>query len=142
MSIEKEKNNLRDIKEQVPTLEIKSHPSEIMDLDEETVAIAKAKLAGLDFEKIYGDEDRSSPELMVRTQAKKIRELFHTPDDIKVAFSSGQSITQARKDMMIDGICIQFVKDYCKKCQIDFADDAEALIKVGFARDRIGDVNV
>ena len=140
--IEKQKRNLSIIRDRQTSVEIKEHPPELMDLDEATVAVARAKLAGLDFENIYGDEDRSSPELMVRTQARKIRELFQTPSELKFAFSSEQKEAQTKKDMMIDGIDLNFVKSYCLKKQLDFTDDAEALIKVGFENDKSGDANV
>jgi len=137
-----DKDNLRNLNVRRTTVEIKEHPPEIMELDEETVAIAKAKLAGLDFENIYGDEDRSSPELIVRAQAKKIRELFQTADELRFAFSSEQKIAQAQKDMMIDGIDLEFVKSYCQKKQLDFSSDDEALIRIGFENDRLGEANV
>ena len=142
MSQRKDKNNLRSITAEMPTIEIKSHPPEIMELDEETVAIAKAKLAGIDFENIYGDEDRFSPELMIRSQSKKIRELFRSPSELKFAFSSDQKLAQAKKDMMIDGIDLDFVKQYCKKRQLDFVDDTLALVFIGFEINESGDTNV
>ena len=137
-----DKDNLRNLNVRRTTVEIKEHPPEIMELDEETVAIAKAKLAGLDFENIYGDEDRSSPELIVRAQAKKIRELFQTADELRFAFSSEQKIAQAQKDMMIDGIDLEFVKSYCQKKQLDFSSVDEDLIRIGFDNDRLGEANV
>lgn len=137
-----DKDNLRKLNLRRPSVEIKEHPPEIMELDEETVAIAKAKLAGLDFENIYGDEDRTSPELMIRTQAKKIRELFQTADELILSFSSEQKIAQASKDMMIDGIDLEFVKNYCQKKQLDFTNDAEALIRVAFENESSGEANV
>lgn len=142
MSIEKNKTNIIDLGSQMPTIEIKQHPKEILDLDEETIAIARAKLAGLNFDDIYGDEDRTSPELMIRTQANKIRELFRTPEELKRAFSSPQKIEEAQKDMMIDGIDLEFVKSYCAKRQTRFHDDAQALLAVGFDQDKSGDANV
>lgn len=142
MNQEKNKSNLRRIKGQMPKIEIKSHPPEIMDLDEETVAIAKAKLAGLDFVNIYGDEDRSSSELMVRIQAKKIRELFQSPSELRLAFSSEKQIAHAQKYMIIDGIDLEFVKEYCQKRQLDFSCDVEALMIVGFESHRSGEANV
>ncbi len=142
MSPEKNNSNLRNIKDQMPTIEVKPQPPEIMELDEEIVAVGKAKLAGLDFENIYGDEDRSIPEFMFRTQAKKIRELFQTPNELKIAFSSEQKIAQSQKDMLIDGIDLDFVKRYCQKSQIDFVDDADALMIVGFEINSAGDTNV
>lgn len=142
MSIEKSKPSLFELDPSLPTIEIKPHPKEILDLDEETVAIARAKLAGVDFEEIYGDEDRTSPELMIRTQATKIRELFGTPEELRAAFSSPRRVEEAHKDMMIDGIDLEFVKSYCTKRQIQFVDDAHALLAVGFGRAKSGDANV
>lgn len=124
------------------TIEIKPHPLEILDLDEETVAIARAKLAGVDFTEIYGDEDRSSPELMIRIQAQKIRELFKNPDELKQAFSSPQKIAETQKDMMIDGIDLNFVCSYCERRQINFKTDAEALMLIGFGSQKLGELNV
>ena len=142
MSIEKNKRKRLDFEGKVPNVEIKQHPQEILELDDETVAIGRAKLAGVDLGDIYGDEDRTSPELMIRTQAMKIRELFRSPSELKAAFSSERKIEEARKDMMIDGIDLEFVKSYCRKKQLEFSDDAEALVKVGFEYDRSGDANV
>lgn len=136
------KDKLRAIKRRGTTFEIKEHPPELLELDEETLAVARAKLAGLDFERIYGDEDRSSPELMIRTQAKKVRELFQSAVEVKLAFSSEQKVAQAKRDMMIDGIDLEFVKSYCRKKQLSFTDDSEALILIGFNQDRSGDANV
>ena len=82
MSQEKGTENLKYLGRGQPTVEIKEHPPELLELDEETVAIAKAKFSGVDLDGIYGDEDRSSPELIVRVQSKKIRDLFETVDDI------------------------------------------------------------
>lgn len=121
-----------DPKNKTTTVSIKPHPPEILELDEETVSIARAKLAGFDFTEIYGDEDRSSPELMIRNQAQRIRELFRTPDELKLAFSSPKKIEEAYKDMMIDGIDLDFVKSFCFKRQLDFAGDEEALLLVAF----------
>ena len=126
---------------QLPTVEIKEHPPEILELDEETVAIAKAKFAGIDLDGIYGDEDRSSSDLMVKIQAKKIRELFETSANLRAAFSSEQRIEQAMKDIMIDGIDLTFIKAYCGKRQWDFATDAEALIWVAFENERSRETN-
>jgi hypothetical protein len=142
MSIEKSKAKIIDLGSQMPTIEIKQHPKEILDLDEETIAIARAKLAGMNFDDIYGDEDRTSPELMIRTQANKIREFFRTPEELKRAFSSPQKIEEAQKDMIIDGIDLEFVKSYCAKRQIRFDNDAQALLVVGFDQDKSGDANV
>lgn len=141
MSVEKDRSKTLEFTPQVPTVEIKPHPKEILDLDEETVAIARAKLAGVNFDEIYGDEDRTSPELLIRTQARKIRELFGTPEELNRAFSSPQKIGETQKDMMIDGIDLDFVKSYCFKKQIQFADDAQALLAVGFDRENSGDIN-
>lgn len=137
-----DKDNLSDLNRRQTTVEIKEHPPELMELDEETVAIARAKLAGLDFEGIYGDEDRSSPELMIRTQAIKIRELFQTAAELKIAFSTEQKIAQARRDMIIDGIDLEFVKNYCYKKQLSYSSNAEALILIGFEHEKSGEANV
>ncbi len=142
MSIDRDKTKPLDFEGKVPTVEIKQHPQAILDLDEETIAIARAKLAGIDFDEIYGDEDRSSPELMIRTQATKIRELFRSPSELMAAFSSESKIKEARKDMKIDGIDLEFVRRYCRKKQLEFGDDAEALIKVGFDNFDAGEANV
>lgn len=138
------KNNtpIIDFNLQMPTIEIKPHPKEILDLDDETVAIARAKLSGVDFTDIYGDEDRTSPELMIRTQASKIRELYRTSVELKDAFSSPQKIKEAYRDMSIDGIDLDFVRNYCTKKQIYFYDDAQALIIVGFPEELSGEANV
>lgn len=142
MSIEKHKSNIKELISQTPTIEIKQHPKEILDLDEETVAIARAKLAGIDFDEIYGDEDRTSPELMIRTQASKIRDLFRTPEELIRAFSSPQKIEEAQKDLIIDGIDLIFVKSYCTRRQIRFDSDAQALLAVGFPQEYSRDANV
>lgn len=142
MSQDKTKSNVIDLMSSTPIVEIKLHPKEILDLDEETVAIARAKLAGIDFAEIYGDEDRSSPGLMIRTQAQKIRDLFQTPDELRRAFSSPKKTEEAQKDMMIDGIDLDFVRSYCQKNQIKFENDMQALINIGFANERAGEANV
>lgn len=138
MSQEKNDGNLRKLKDQVPTIEIMEHPPELLELDEETVAIARAKFAGVDFDGIYGDADRSSPELIVRTQAKKIRELFQTADELRDAFSTDQKRSLAMKDMLIDGIDLQFVKTYCQMKQWKFEDDARALELIAFDSESSG----
>ena len=134
MSHELEKKRVikLNVDSQTSSPTIKQHPKEILDLDDETVSIARAKLAGIDFTDIYGDEDRSSPELLIRAQANRIRELFRTPAELKESFSSEQKIKESQKDMMIDGIDLDFVKDYCRKKQLDFESDVEALLLVGF----------
>jgi len=133
MSQELEKKRVVQIKKESTTKPtIKPHPKEILDLDEETVSIARLKLAGVDFDEIYGDEDRSSPELMIRTQANRIRDLFRTPKELKESFSTPQKIKESQKDMMIDGIDLDFIKDYCNKKQMDFESDDEALLLVAF----------
>lgn len=142
MSKERFKSKVINLGSSIPTMEIKPHPKEILDLDEETVAIARAKLAGVDFDEIYGDEDRTSPELMIRTQAVKIRELFRTPEELKRAFSSPQKIDESHKDMSIDGIDLDFVKSYCAKKQIEFSNDAHALLIVGFVQQNSGETSV
>lgn len=144
MSNEQNKHKIRSIDTNIKTttVTIKPHPQEILDLDEETVSIARAKLAGFDFTEIYGDEDRSSPELMIRTQAQRIRELFRTPAELKTAFSSPKKIEEVHKDMMIDGIDLDFVKSYCFKRQMDFANDEEALLLVAFNSTNEADANV
>jgi hypothetical protein len=142
MSIEKFKSKVIDLGSSMPTIEIKPHPKEILDLDEETVAIARAKLAGVDFDEIYGDEDRTSPELMIRTQALKIRELFRTPEELKRAFSSPNKIKESLKDLVIDGIDLEFVKAHCVRRQIRFDSDAQALLAVGFDQEQLGSANV
>lgn len=121
---------------------IKPHPKEILDLDEVTVSVARAKLAGVDFAESHGDEDRSSSELLVRIQAKRIRELFRTPGELKKAFSSAKKIESTYKDMMIDGIDLEFVKNYCDKMHIVFNSDVEALLIVGFKDVVSGELNV
>lgn len=142
MSHDKTKSNVIDLMSNTPIVEIKPHPEEILDLDEETIAIARAKLAGIDFADIYGDEDRSSPELMIRTQAQKIRELFRTPEELKQAFSSPKKIEEAQKDMMIDGIDLEFVRSYCQRKQIKIENDMQALMAIGFTNERVGEANV
>lgn len=126
----------------VPKVEVKPHPPEVMELDELTIAIAKAKFAGMDFDDIYGDSDRISSELRVKIQAQKIRDLFETMDQIRFAFSSEQKKNEALKDLLIDGIDLEFVKTYCKKKQLEFSDDAEALIKIAFEATNTGHANV
>ena len=76
MSFVKDKNNIVRMASTVPTIKVQPHPEEILDLDEDTIAIGRAKLAGIEFDELYGQEDRVSPELMIRQQAQKIRELF------------------------------------------------------------------
>lgn len=142
MSIEKNKSNIRRINDKTPKVEIVPHPDEILDLDEETVAIARAKLAGLDFDEIYGDEDRTSSELIVRIQAQKIRDLFQTPEGLRLAFSSEEKDREARKDMIIDGIDLEFVKDYCRKKQIACESDFVALLAIGFENLNVVGLNV
>ncbi len=139
MSIEKDKSNLRRINNKTPKVEIVPHPEEILVLDEETVAIARAKLAGLDFDEIYGDEDRTSPELMVKIQAQKIRDLFQTPEGLKLAFSSDEKIREARKDMIIDGVDLDFVRKYCEKKNLSVSNEVNMLVEVGFKN--LGDLN-
>lgn len=124
------------------TIEIKPHPLEILELDEETVAIARAKLAGVDFTEIYGDEDRSSPELMIRIQTQRIRDLFQTKDELALAFSSAQKTEQTYKDMQIDGIDLAFIRLYCERRQLKFKNDVEALMQIGFGSQGFGEVNV
>lgn len=140
MSQDKIKSNVIDLMSNTPIVEIKPHPEEILDLDEETIAIARAKLAGIDFDEIYGDEDRSSPELMIRTQAQKIRYLFQTPEELRKAFSSPKKIEEAQKDMMIDGIDLKFVRSYCQKKQIKFENDMQALEAIGFFEYEFGEI--
>lgn len=142
MSIKDKTSKLVNLKQSVTKIEIQAHPDEILELDEETVAIGRAKLAGIDFTEIFGDEDRSSPELMVRTQAAKIRDLFKTPEELRRAFTSPQKIEEANKDMLIDGIDLEFVRGYCAKRQIEFQNDAQALIVVGFEPEQSGEVDV
>jgi len=134
MSQELEKKRVVQIKKESTTKPtIKPHPKDILDLDEETVSIARLKLAGVDFDEIYGDEDRSSPELMIHTQANRIRDLFRTPQELKESFSTPQKIKESQKDMMIDGIDLDFIKDYCSKKQMNFESDDEALLLVAFS---------
>lgn len=140
--MEQDKSNIRKIHSKTPKVKIVPHPEEILELDEETVAIARAKLAGLDFDEIYGDEDRTSPELMIRTQTQKIRDLFRTPEELRRAFSSPKKTEEAQKDMMIDGIDLEFVRSYCQKKQIKFENDMQALMTIGFAVERSGEANV
>lgn len=142
MSIEKNRSKIIELNSQMPSIEIMPHPKEILDLDEETIAIARAKLAGIDFDEIYGDEDRTSPELMIRTQAQKIRELFQTPEELRKAFSSPKRIEEAQKDMMIDGIDLEFVRSYCQKTQIKIENDMQALMSIAFANVRSGEASV
>lgn len=142
MSVEKGKSETLEFISQVPTVEIKPHPKEVLDLDEETVAIARAKLAGVDFQEIYGDEDRTSPGLMIQTQVTRIRELYRNPDEIRQAFSTPQKIAQAYKDMTIDGIDLDFIRSYCSKRQLQVLDDAHVLIAIAFPAAKSGDVNV
>lgn len=142
MSKEKDTRNIGNITNSLPKVEIKQHPPEIMELDELTVAVAKAKFAGMDFDNIYGDEDRTSPDLRVKVQAQKIRDLFETIDELRTAFSTEENKAQALKDILIDGIDIEFAKNYCQKKQLAFSDDAEALIKVAFENEKSGETNV
>jgi hypothetical protein len=142
MSIDKSPDKIVKISADTPTIEIQPHPKEILDLDEEAVAIARMKLAGLELDDFYGDEDRSSPGLMVRLQRQKIRDLFGSSEELKAAFSTPENTKQAYKDIQIDGIDLSFVKFYCAKKQIKFNSDAEALIAVGFDQGLSGDLNV
>lgn len=142
MSFMKDKNKIVRMASTVPTIEVHPHPEEILDLDEETIAIGRAKLAGIEFDELYGQEDRVSPELMIRQQAQKIRELFQTADELKVAFSSPRKIEQATKDMAIDGIDLEFVREYCVRSQITFRDDVTALLAVGFGHQQLGEASV
>ncbi|OFZ28342.1 MAG: hypothetical protein A2622_04365 [Bdellovibrionales bacterium RIFCSPHIGHO2_01_FULL_40_29] len=142
MSFVKDKNNIVRMASTVPTIKVQPHPEEILDLDEDTIAIGRAKLAGIEFDELYGQEDRVSPELMIRQQAQKIRELFQTPDDLKAAFSSSKKIEQATKDMAIDGIDLEFVREYCVRSQISFRDDVTTLLAVGFGQQSSGEANV
>lgn len=142
MSSEKEKQNIQELLPSTPTVEIKPHPDEILELDELTVAVGKAKLAGIDFTEIYGDEDRVSSKLMIRQQAQKIRELFGSPSKLELAFSSPGKVEETKRDLLIDGIDLEYVKSYCKKRQIGFKDDAQALCIVGFDGVFLGDTDV
>lgn len=142
MSFVKDKDKLTRMTSTVPTIEVQPHPEEILELDEETIAIGRAKLAGIEFDEIYGQEDRVSPELMIRQQAQKIRDLFQTSEGLMEAFSSPKRIEQATKDMAIDGIDLEFVREYCLRSQIIFSDDVTALAAVGFGREKQGDANV
>ncbi|WP_374000290.1 hypothetical protein [Bdellovibrio bacteriovorus] len=140
--MEKDKSNIRRINNKAPKVEIVPHPEEILELDEETVAIARAKLAGLDFDEIYGDEDRTSPELIVKIQAQKIRDLFQTPEGLKLAFSSEEKIRGAYKDMIIDGIDLEFVKNYCNKKHLPTNNELDTLMNIAFNSSDHGGLNV
>jgi len=140
MSIEKDKVKL--IRNELPSVEVLPMPQDILDLDEETIAIGKAKLAGIEFADIFGQEDQTSPEFLVRLQRQKVRELFQSVEEIKIAFSSAQRIKQVMKDFEIDGINLDFIKSYCSKMQIKFSDDATALIAFGFRSQDSGGAHV
>jgi hypothetical protein len=142
MSIERDKDKITHIHSSVPNVEIMPHPDEVLELDEETIAIGKAKLAGVEFEDLYGEEDQVSSSLLISQQKKKIRDLFQTPEDLRFAFSSDQRKEQARKDMIIDGIDLDFIKDYCRKEQLSHADDATALLLIGFGESGMRDADV
>ena len=140
MSTEKDNIKKLDHNSTIPSVEIRKHPEEILELDEETVAVARAKLAGLEFDEMYDQEDRVSREFIVRQQAEKIRELFQSPEDLKNAFSTPERFEQAKKDMAIDGIDLEFVRGYCIRNHINFDDDAAALLNVGFGQSEASNV--
>lgn len=140
MSIEKDK--IKGIYNEVPAVEVVPMPKDILDLDEETLAIGKAKLAGIEFDDIFGQEDQTSPELLVRQQRQKVRDLFQSPKEIEIAFSSTQRTKQAMKDMMIDGIDLDFIKSYCLKIQVNSSDSATLLMEFGFGTQDSGVTNV
>ena len=142
MNFVKDKSTIVRMASTAPTIEVQPHPEEILDLDEETIAIGRAKLAGIEFDELYGQEDRVSPELMIRQQAQKIRELFQTADELKAAFSSPRRVEQAAKDMAIDGIDLEFIREYCVRSQITFHDDVTALLAIAFGLQQLGEANV
>lgn len=142
MSFMKDKSKIVRMASIVPTIEVHPHPEEILDLDEETIAIGRAKLAGIEFDELYGQEDRVSSELMIQQQAHKIRELFQTADELKAAFSSPKKIEQATKDMAIDGIDLEFLREYCLRNQVSFRDDVTVLLAVGFGHQHLGEAHV
>jgi len=130
MSVEKDK--VKFIRNELPSFEVVPMPQDILELDEETVAIGKAKLAGVEFEDIFGQEDQTSPEFLVRQQRQIIKGLFHSVEEVKIAFSSSARVKQTMKDIAIDGVDLDFIKNYCSKMQIKFSDDATALVAFGF----------
>lgn len=108
-----------------------NNTSELLELDEETIAIARAKFAGIDFDNIHGDEDRVSNAAQVAEQRQKVKNFFASIKEVKAAFSSLQSAKRARIDMLIDGIDFEFIKNYCLKAQLNFTGEAEAIIAFG-----------
>ncbi len=107
---------------------------ELLELSEITVAIAKAKFSGVDFDAIFSVEDQKTSKLQIAIQAKKIMELFKTPLGVRFWFSTPNRTKQVYKDMFIDGIDMPFVRAYCAKKDLESHDDERALLAIAFHR--------
>lgn len=99
-----EKDNVDKIHADATTsVEIEAHPEEVANVDPETLAITKARLGGIEFDELYGDNDAFAQLLEVKRQRKKLASVFKCLADLKNGFLEGKLKPEVLRELRYEG---------------------------------------
>lgn len=133
MSREKENNNILTLERPSGTIEVKSHPEDILDVEPEVLSLMQSRLKGESFDEIYGKEDRLSNGLLIRQEKKKLLNVFSNRSEVLQAFSSLSSIKEIRQELRFTGLNRTLLAAYVLKLShgesVDEVDAYVALIE-------------
>ena len=94
------------------TIELKSYPKEIIDVDPKILAQMKAKLKGEDLNGLYDVSDRVIDELTLQREKKKLLKVFGSNEQIFEAYSSVKGISIIQQELEFEEVHKEVLSKY------------------------------
>ncbi len=94
------------------TLEIMSHPDDVIDVDPQVIATMKASLSGESFDNLFAREDQVTDALAIGRERKKLQEIFANESDVYEGFSSLDAVKSTRSKLKAHHVDQNLLKNY------------------------------
>jgi hypothetical protein len=104
--------NILDYGTPTGTISIRPHPEDVIDVEPEVIARMKARLEGKDLSDIYSAADRNFDEVSLLREKKKLKKIFSTESDLRLAFSSIKNIKIILEELAFEDINRPLLAEY------------------------------
>lgn len=110
--MDEEKSKITPFPKPEGTIEIQSHPEDVIDVDLELLATMNSRLRGEDLSEVYSSDDRVSKELLIKLETDKLRRIFASPEELSDAFMSLKNIKAVRDEFRYEEVNRAFLSIY------------------------------
>jgi hypothetical protein len=111
MSTERDFPKVIPINEEVELkIEVRPHPEDVGDVDNEILAKMNARLNGTKFDELYDAQSRRLDELSIKREKEKLLRVFPTADAVREAFANKALLGELRKEIKYEGIDYDFLE--------------------------------